>query len=284
MIVFLNGRFVPEEHAVVSIFDRGFLYGDGLFETIRIFNGTPFRWQQHVERLQRGAALLQISVPYGPEPLRGFVEKLIVENRAPDALLRLTLSRGIGPRGYSPKGADSPFLAMSVHPMTVVDPCKPPRWRLITSSIRLPANQSLAQFKTCNKLPQIFARTEAEARHADEALLLNTDEHVVEAASSNLFWIDQGVVCTSPLNSGILAGVTRSVMVELCQRLHLGIREDCVTLEQLYLTEGVFLSLSSWGVVEAASLDGQTLPLSPISEQIRTAYLKLLYSETRHAR
>ena len=112
MIVFLNGRFVPEEHALVSIFDRGFLFGDGLFETIRILNGTPFRWQQHLERLQRGAALLQISVPYGPEPLRGFVDRLIVENRAADAMLRLTLSRCL-----CPKSPASPITALArFHP------------------------------------------------------------------------------------------------------------------------------------------------------------------------
>src|ERR1700674_2107993 len=108
MIVFLNGQFVPEEQAVVSVFDRSFLYGDGLFETMRIFRGKPFRWQQHLERLQGGAEFLNVVLPFPADALRAFAEQLISANQMPDSLLRLTLSRGIGQRGYSPKGAERP--------------------------------------------------------------------------------------------------------------------------------------------------------------------------------
>src|SRR5579872_7032026 len=116
MIVFLNGQFVPEESAVVSVFDRGFLYGDGLFETIRIFKGKPFRWEQHLERLQRGAEFLKIKLPFSCTALPKFADELINKNQMPDALLRLTLSRGVGIRGYSPKGAEEPTVVMSLHP------------------------------------------------------------------------------------------------------------------------------------------------------------------------
>src|SRR5215475_13951054 len=122
MVVFLNGEFVPEDRAVVSVFDRGFLYGDGLFETMRVFNGKPFRWRQHCERLQCGADFLGIRLPFTVEALRGFVGELIAKNNLPDALLRLTISRGIGARGYSPKGADKPTTTMSLHPPTEMDP------------------------------------------------------------------------------------------------------------------------------------------------------------------
>src|SRR5438309_3237606 len=108
MIVLLNGQFVPEEQAVVSVFDRGFLYGDGLFETLRIFDGKPFRWEQHIQRLQRGAEFLNIYLPFRPEALLGFVQELIIKDQLPDSLLRITLSRGVGLRGYSPKGAERP--------------------------------------------------------------------------------------------------------------------------------------------------------------------------------
>src|SRR6266478_1503384 len=204
MLVFLDGQFVPEQEAVVSVFDRAFLYGDGLFETIRVFNGKPFRWQQHLERLLQGAEFLKIQPPFAPDSLTGFAAQLVIRNQMPDSLLRLTLSRGVGLRGYSPKGADRPLLAMSLHPAPSIDPQTPPRWRLTTSTLRLPAGEPLAQFKTCNKLSQVLARAEADAAGADEALLLNTDGHVVEGASSNLFWIEDQTVCTPPLASGIL--------------------------------------------------------------------------------
>src|SRR5438874_7180093 len=116
VLVFLNGRFVPEKKAVVSVFDRAFLLGDGLFETVRIFNGKPFRWRQHWERFRQGADFLKIKIPFGQERLQRSALNLVRKNKTPDSLLRLTLSRGIGARGYSPKGANKPTVVMSVHP------------------------------------------------------------------------------------------------------------------------------------------------------------------------
>src|SRR5579872_7442151 len=101
VLIFLNGEFVPAERAVVSIFDRAFLYGDGLFESMRVLNGKPFRWTQHMERLQRGADYLKIKIPYSAETLKKSVDELITKNKMPNGLLRLTLSRGVGIRGYS---------------------------------------------------------------------------------------------------------------------------------------------------------------------------------------
>jgi aminodeoxychorismate lyase len=272
--IFLNGQFVPEERAVVSVLDRGFLYGDGLFETMRVFNGKPFRWAEHLERLQRGAEFLKIKPPFSSEALRDFAAELVAINKVPDALLRLTLSRGIGVRGYSPKGAESPTIVMSLH--AAPTPGAPPRWKLITSSPRLPANEPLAQFKTCNKLAQILARAEADAAGADEALLLNTDGFVVEGASSNLFWIERDTICTPPLAAGVLAGVTRAVVVEICQTLALKVSEKNITAEKLKRADGIFVSLSSFGVVEGVSVDGHTVNRSPIVGQIQKNYLQLL--------
>src|SRR5258707_280259 len=116
MIVFLNGQFVPEAEAVISVFDRSFLYGDGLFETMPVFNGKPFRWEQHLERLQRGSEFLQIQLPFAADVLLSFALELLSKNQMPDCLLRVTLSRGVGVRGYSPKGAEHPSLIMSLHP------------------------------------------------------------------------------------------------------------------------------------------------------------------------
>src|SRR6185503_10796529 len=191
MIVFVNGEFVPEEKAVVSVFDRSFLYGDGLFETLRVCSGRLFRWKQHLERLQRGTDFLGLRLPFAPSDLREFADQLIQRNGHPEAVLRVVLSRGAGPRGYSLKGAERPMLVMSLHPIQPLDPPKPPCWRLTTSSLRIACGDPLAHFKTCNKLPQILARAEAEAAGADEALLLNSEGEVAEAASSNLFWIER---------------------------------------------------------------------------------------------
>jgi aminodeoxychorismate lyase len=291
MTVFLNGQFVPEAEAAISVFDRSFLYGDGLFETMLVSNGKPFRWAQHMERLERGAEFLGIRLPFAREALAGFAAELIARNQMPEALLRLTLSRGVGVRGYSPKGADKPTLVMTLHaigaPISRSACCNqadqeigaPLRWRVRTASFRLPAGEALAQFKTCNKLAQVLARAEAEAAGADEALLLNTDGFVVEAASSNLFWIERGTVCTPPLASGILAGVTREVIVELCGRLGLGVRETQIAPAELAGAEGVFLSNSAQGILEVAAVDGRETARSQLTARLHAAYLAQVREE-----
>src|SRR6185369_4394417 len=134
MDVFLNGQFVDEAQAVVSINDRGFMYGDGLFETMRVFNGRPFRMAQHLERMVRGADFLKIKLPFTPKELQQFAARLVEKNQMPDAVLRVTLTRGPGERGYTPKGAETPTMVMTLHPAPPLDPNSPPQWSLITSS------------------------------------------------------------------------------------------------------------------------------------------------------
>lgn len=284
MTVFLNSQFVPEAAATVSVFDRSFLYGDGLFETLRVANGRPFRWAQHLERLERGAEFLGITLPFTRDVLAGFAAELIAQNQLPESLLRLLLSRGVGGRGYSPKGADKPTLVMTLHLLgaPASGPAWPEpagsetgvllRWRAHTTNFRLPANEPLAQFKTSNKLAQILARAEAEVNGANEALLLNTDGFVVEGASSNLFWIERGTVCTPPITSGILPGVTREVVRELCFKLSLPYRESSIRPPELIRADAVFLSLSSHGMVELAELDGTRLGSSPWVARLYQAF------------
>ena len=279
MFAFVNGQFVPEERAVVSILDRGFLYGDGLFETLRVSNSEPFRWTQHMERLRHGAEFLKIKLPFTPATLHKFATELIAKNKMPEALLRLTLSRGIGARGYSPKGATRPTLAMTLHPLfgradlpvgqDARQRVPTMKWKLVTSSLRLPAGDPLAHFKTANKLAQVLARAEADAVNADEALLLNTAGHVAETTSGNVFWIERGAVCTPPLDTGVLPGVTRAAVLEVCGQIGLSTQEKNIFPDQLHQAEGLFLSLSSWGVVEVSSLDGRTMKTSLLMGKIR---------------
>lgn len=272
MLVFINGAFVAEEAATVSAFDRGFVYGDGLFETIRLYHGLPFRWDDHLARLRRGAEFLGIRLPFSPDQLRSRVEELVGRNAMPEAVLRMVLSRGVGPRGYSPQGADRPTLVMSLHPAPPTDPRAPMQWRLATASLRVAADDPLARHKTCNKVLHVLARAEAEAQGADEALLLNTRGEVAEAASANVFWIESQTVCTPPLDSGALPGVTRAMVFEICQSLSISCREKPARLDQLRKVEGLFLTASAIEVVEAVSLDGQALPRSPLITRIHQAY------------
>lgn len=265
MQTFLNGRFIPEAEAVVPITDRGFLYGDGLFETIRVRHNTPLWWSRHVARLHRGAELLRLKLPWSGTELRQFAIELIAKNALPDCILRLTVSRGSGARGYSIQGADPPTVAMTLHPLRPA----PTSVRLATATIRVPAHDPLGAIKTANKLPQILARAEAEERGADEALLLNVEGDVAEAASSNVFWIRNGTACTPPISAGALAGVTREVVLELCRAHEVPTAEESIARSALFSMDTVFLTNSSQGIVPVAEIDAQKLKSSPLVARLQ---------------
>ncbi|MGA2173417.1 MAG: aminotransferase class IV [Verrucomicrobiota bacterium] len=272
MIVFLNGEFVAEEKAVVSVFDRGFLYGDGLFEGMIVTRGRPFRWNEHIERLRSGVAFLKLTLPYSPAQLLEFALQLIERNQMPDCILRLSLSRGITERGYSPKNATRPALVMTLHPAPRIGGARPPRWRVITSSFRLPAGDPLTRFKTANKLPQVLARAEADAAGAQEALLLNTAGCLAEGTTSNVFWVRDNVVCTPPPPSGALPGVTRQAILDLCVKNKIPWREKQARPAVLRGADGVFLTMTSMGVVEVEFLDGRRLKRSPLVKKLWADY------------
>ena len=261
----------------VSAFDRGFQFGDGLFETIRVHRGKPFRLSRHIDRLEQGAGALGIALPFSKEKIASFAQQLIDQNALPEALLRLTLSRGIGPRGYAPAGADRPTLVLTTHAITEQN--GPVQWRLMTSSIRLPARDLVAGHKTNNKLHQILAKAEAAKAAADEALLLNTTGHIAEGATSNFFWVHGGNIRTAPIATGILPGITREAVFELCDRLKLRRVETAATPEVLKTAEGAFATLSSFGIVEVAAVDDTIIPSSDLVKRLGAAYRELLDAE-----
>jgi aminodeoxychorismate lyase len=274
MIVFLNGKFVPENRAAVSVFDRGFLYGDGLFEGALVTRGRPFRWREHMERLQAGMAFLKLTIPFFPDELLSHALKLVQRNRMPECMLRLSISRGIAARGYSPKNATRPAVVMTLHPAPVVK--KMPRWRVITASFRLPANDPLTSFKTANKLTQVLARAQADAAEAQEAILLNTGGRLAEGTTSNVFWIKDGVIFTPALPDGALPGVTRAAVLELCVKMNIKYKEKKARPSELRQADGAFLTMTSWGIVEMESLDGRKLKRSPLARKLWAGYRLLL--------
>jgi len=274
MMVFLNGQFVPESQAVVPVNDRGFLYGDGLFETVRVADGRPFRLAQHLERLARGADYLKIPCPFSPGELQDFAGQLIEQNRMPDAILRLTLTRGPGERGYMPVTDGRPTVVMTLHPAPILEPTL--QWNLIASSYRVLAADPLSSFKTLNKLTHILARQEAVARGADEALLINSNGEVAETAGGNLFWVYQDSICTVPTGRGILPGITRAVVLEICQTLGLSTNKRVIKPEALRNSEGIFITQSALGIVPVAVFNDEPVAPSPLTGQIAGAYAELL--------
>ena len=274
MIVFLNGQFVPETQAVVPVNDRGFMYGDGLFETMRVCGGRPFRLAQHLERLTRGADFLKIKCPFAPRALQEFAGQLIGQNKMPGAILRLTLTRGPGERGYTPRADGRPTVVMTLHDAPSLE--DPIQWSLITSSYRIPAADPLSSFKTLGKLTHVMARSEAVEQGADEALLINTNGEVAETAGGNLFWVYDEKICTVPTGRGVLPGITRAVVLEICQTLGLPTNKRVIKPEALRNSEGIFITQSALGIVPVAAFNGEPVAPSPLVEQISRAYCEIL--------
>lgn len=279
MIVFLNGKFVPEEQAVVSIFDRGFLYGDGLFEAIRMRSGKPFRWTQHWERMQSGASLLKLKIPFSSEELLKNAQELSAKNQMPEAILRLYVSRGVGERGYSPKGANRPFLSMALYPVPTIDINKPPLRKVVVAKITVPANHPITAIKSTNKLIHVLARAEADAFGADEALLINTNGDLAEGTSCNVFWIKNDTVYTPLIESGALPGITRNLVLEICAKLSIPTREVAAKPATLFEADAVFLSHTTMGVVEVEEVDGKKVKRSGLVQRIQQGYRDTLARE-----
>jgi branched-chain amino acid aminotransferase len=278
--VWLSGRIVPAHEAVVSVFDRSFLYGDGLFETIRWSNGKPFRWNAHLDRLVSAAAVLGIQSPFSPEELTSAATALAVRNKLAEGVVRLHLTRGIGLRGYSPSGANSPAVVITTHADSKGAENGMRRWSLKTSPYRVPAADPLTGFKTANKLLQIAARADAEAGGFNDALILNADGFVAESSTGNIFWIEAGVLHTPALKTGALPGVTRAAVIELARSSGIRVNETLATGEQLKSAAGAFLTMSGLGLVEIVRLDETPIPSSPHTSALLEAYRQMLAAET----
>lgn len=269
-VVYLNGQFVPEEQAAISIADRAFTYGDGIFETLLVKGGQIVFWQDHWDRFAFGAEVLRIPLAQSTCELQDCARHLVELNEREACLLKLQLTRGPAARGYSIKSAITPTLIMTIH-----DPPAPvPKrgWEVVTSSIRLPRGSRLSRCKTCNRLPQILARAEADQAGADDALLLSEAGEPLELSAANLFWLNDGKLRTPSIESGVLPGVTRQKVLNICRGLEIPCEETVAPFTELLESEGAFCTLTTFGVVEIVSVDGSPMPRSSVTSKVRDQY------------
>lgn len=270
----------PESHITVT--DRSLLYGDGLFETIRFENSFPRQFHRHWKRISTSAQILGFTLPASSEQVLAAASHILQIHDHNHGLLRLTLSRGPGPRGYSALPTSLPWILLTVHPGPSITPGSPSTARLVTSNWRLYSADPLAPHKSANRLLQVLARTEADAAGADEALMLNELGHFVEASSANLFWWESDGLHTPPPSAGILPGITRALILEMCPDLGIAIHLNSPHPERIRKAEGVFLTQTSTGIVEAISLDGYPLRHSRETAHLHAALTGNLNRGTGH--
>jgi len=244
-IVHLNGRLLPLAEAGVSVLDRGFLYGDGLFETVRAYRGHCFRLGDHLERLADSAQALKIPLPAPAADLAKAIPELIRANDLSDAYVRLTLSRGEHPGKLILETSLPPTLLIVARPLSARAP-EDDRTGIVAmiSQIRQNAESPSRRHKTLNYLDNLLAHEEAHLAGAREAILLNTRGEVAEAATANLFLVEDDKLVTPSLETNILAGVTRKVVLEVAGELGLATEESFFGPDRLLAASEVFLTNS----------------------------------------
>jgi branched-chain amino acid aminotransferase len=253
---------------MVSVFDRSFTLGDGLYETLRILESHPVLWREHWRRFHRSAKELEIPLPLNSVETREAIRRLVERNQACDAVLRLHLSRGVGPRGFSPTAARNPTFVMSLHPFQRPTPGRPPRVRLAASSFRVALPDPSHRIKTASRMLHVLAKAAAEKAGFDDALLLNVRGRVLEATSSNFFWIEDSRLITPPLDGCLLPGTTRAVVIALAPGMGLTVQEVPASLARIRRCDGAFLTVSTSGIVEVISIDGHALHLHPLTRAL----------------
>ena len=279
MKIWIEGRVVEAGEAKLSVTDHGLLYGDGVFEGMRVFGGAVFRLDDHLARLSTGAKALAIEIPGGLSRVREIVLETVRAHAEPEAYVRLVLTRGEGALGVDPTTCEEPNLFCIVSDVHIYPEEMLSRGiALVTSSLRRPGPDVLdPRIKSLNYLNNVLAKAEARRQGADEALLLGGAGLVAEAAVANVFAVVRGELRTPPVSDGALEGITRRTLLELAGTLGMPAAERSLTRFDLLGADEVFLSGSGAGVVPVRSLDGATIGSGRPGEvwsKLRRAYLE----------
>jgi branched-chain amino acid aminotransferase len=279
-VVYLNGEFLPEEQARVSVLDRGFLYGDGLFETIRSYSGRPFRLTQHFGRLSASAGQIGISLPFSEADLAGTISGLLERNGLGDAYVRVAVSRGEG-LGVDPPASAAPTVSVLARKLKLPEETL---YRDGASVIVLGAwgGQPLAGLKSLSYLDRLLARRAAREAGADDAVLANAAGHLAEASSSNVFLVSAGALRTPSIECGLLPGVTRQAVLEIAESIALPAVEGRFSAHDLAGSHECFLTNSIAEILPVTRAGGAPIgsgQVGPVTAKLAAAYKRLVASE-----
>lgn len=261
LIIYLNGEFVPQERAVVSVFDHGLLYGDGVFEGIRAYHGRVFKLDEHLDRLYESAKTIAMEIPVSKDEMQEIVLETLRRNNLRDAYIRLVVTRGTGDLGLDPRKCPKPTIfciaaSIQLYPEELYRK----GLEVITVSTRrnIPTACS-PRVKSLNYLNNIYAKIEAGLAGVPEAIMLNAEGYVAEATGDNIFIVKNGVLITPPSYVGILEGVTRNAVMDLARRKGIPVEEKVFILHDVYTADECFLTGTAAEVIPTVKVDGRTI-------------------------
>jgi branched-chain amino acid aminotransferase len=289
MKIWMDGKLVEESEARVSVSDHGLLYGDGIFEGMRVIAGSVFRLQRHLARLEFGAKVLALSLPYSLEEIARAVNETVRAFGQDEGYIRLLVTRGVGPLGVDPTTCPRGSVVIMVTTIKLFTEEQRERGLdMITSSYRRPSADVIdVRVKSLNYLNSVLPKLEARQRNADEALLLNARGHISEAAVANVFALRGKQLWTPPPSDGCLEGINRAAVMEIAPSIGLEVSERSIGRADLFAADEVFLTGSGAGVVAVRSLDGRILgsgQRGPITAKLQQMHRELAEREAASQR
>ncbi len=280
-VVYVDGEWLPKSRASVSVFDHGLLYGDGVFEGIRVYDGVIFQFKEHLDRLYSSAKSIKLQIPLSPEDMTKVVVKTLKRNGLKDAYIRLVVTRGVGDLGVDPrKCRKSSVIIITEHvdPSFLVVARQKGISAIISSVRRDTVDATSHEIKSLNYLNSVLAKLEAVDAGADDALMLDRTGFVSEATTTNLFIVKDGDIFTPPSSAGILPGVTRKRIIKLARELGYGMYERALTPYDVTNSDEAFLTgtLSEiMPLVRVRGIDIGDGKVGPITRRIMEAFVKI---------
>jgi len=261
LIIYLDGEYVPQERAVVSIFDHGLLYGDGIFEGIRAYHNRVFKLGEHLDRLYESARTLAMEIPISKDEMQEVVLETLRRNNLRDAYIRLVVTRGVGDLGLDPRKCPKPTIfciaaSIQLYPEELYEK----GLSVITVATRrnIPTACN-PRVKSLNYLNNIYAKLEANLAGVPEAIMLNAEGYVAEATGDNIFLVKNGVLITPPAHVGLLEGITRNAVMDLARQKGIPVEEKVFTLHDVYIADECFLTGTAAEVIPTVKVDGRLI-------------------------
>jgi len=275
--IYLNGEYVSKENALISVYDHGFLYGDGIFEGIRIYNGNIFKGKEHLDRLYDSAKSIMLNIPLSYAEMQQVLIETIRKNEMKDGYIRLVVSRGPGDLGLDPRRSPKANVIIIVEKLAIYsEEAYRNGLRTVSVSTRRNVPDALnPKIKSLNYLNNILVKIQANLADVGEAIMLNSQGYVAEGSSDNIFIIKRGVVYTPPCYCGALEGITRAAIIELCGRLGYTLKEEPFTLHDVYVADEVFFTGTAAEVIAVREVDGRTIgegKAGPITTHLLQAF------------
>lgn len=278
--VYINGRFVPQEDATISVFDHGLLYGDGVFEGLRVYHGRVFRLREHIRRLYESAKAIWLEIPLDFDEMCDAVNEAVRVNKLVDGYVRLVVTRGVGTLGLDPNRCSHPQVIVIADKIELYPPeLYEKGLEIVTVSVQRNHPAALSpRIKSLNYLNNILAKIEGLQAGCIEALMLNHKGEVAECTGDNIFLVRAGVLYTPPLEAGILAGITRDAVIELARGANIPVRETPLTKHDVYIADEVFLTGTAAEVIPVVKVDSRTIgngTPGPITRDLERRFKKL---------